>query len=105
MKIFKIADNTITLYRGVNVSNKNGHYYSVDKEFARQFTQSGRDFEIITIKMNLSDIYIRDPLPLATDEDSFDQGMKEAKEKGFKAFMLDEGNGLPDSVPNSVYKF
>jgi len=98
MKILKIASNLITLYRGISSHNRKGSYYSIDKEFARLFTQSGRDKEIETVRINDSDIYKKEPLPLATNENSFDEGLKEAIKLGFKAFMLDEGIGQPNSV-------
>ena len=52
MNWYKKASKEITLYRGEHSTNKNGHYYSLDKEFARQFTQSGQDKEIITRRIN-----------------------------------------------------
>lgn len=98
MKIYRIA-GLIKLYRGINISNKKyNSYYSTDKEWARQFTQSGRDSEIVTINFNSDDIYVKEPLPHATSDIEFDEAMEEAKEKGLKAFMLDEGIGEPRSV-------
>lgn len=97
MKIYRIA-KLITLYRGNNAYNKGGRYYTTDKEWARQFTQSGRDSEIVSIHYNPDNIYAKIPMPHATSEKEFDEAMKEAIEKGFKAFMLDEGMGQPHSV-------
>ena len=88
----------VIMYRGLSVYNENGNYYTPDKEWARQFTQSGQDKEIISVKITESRIYIADELPRAYDEQSFDDGLKEAKEKGFGAFLLDEGNNEPPSV-------
>lgn len=44
---------TILIYRGESVHNKaggplGGKFFSTDREWARQFTQTGRDSEVIT---------------------------------------------------------
>jgi hypothetical protein len=107
MRIYRIAKvvpqwqkigGDVILYRGLSAYNKNGNYYTPVKEWARQFTQSGQDKEVITVKIPEGSIYIAEELPKAYDENSFDNGLKEAKENGFKAFVLDEGNGEPQSV-------
>ena len=97
ISMYKIA-SLIKLYRGNNAYNKGGRYYSLSKEWARQFTQSGRDSEIVMIHYNSDKIYVKNPLPQAVSEKEFDEAMEEAKEKGFKAFMLDEGINEPHSV-------
>jgi len=93
-----MVSDLIQLYRGTSSYNKGGRYYSTDREWSRQFTQSGRESEIVSIKISAKDIYVKEPLPLAVDEDSFDEGMKEAIDGGFRAFLLDEGVGEPRSV-------
>jgi len=102
MNWYKKASKEITLYRGEHSTNKNGHYYSLDKEFARQFTQSGQDKEIITRKINPSLIYDArnegKPLPDANNEQDFTSALIKAKELGFQGFRLTEGMNQPDSV-------
>ncbi len=102
MKIFRIAQGFITLYRGENTTNRGGSnigkYYSTDKEWAKQFTQTGQVNEVKSIQIPKSSIYIKDPLPLATEEQEFDECWAYAKQNGYKAFMVNEGVGEPNSV-------
>ena len=92
----------ISIYRGENSSNKNGHYYSIDKNFAAQFTQTGQIKEVITKKIDLSLIYDSrkegKPLPSANNENEFDNAMARAKELGLVGFRLTEGVNQPDSI-------
>lgn len=88
----------ITLYQGQNVHNNGSKYYTPEKEWARQFTQSGQDKEIKTITFPEDAIYKKNPLPFATSDKDFDTVLSEAKVKGFRAFWLDEGVGEPNSV-------
>ena len=101
MNWYKLAKQ-ITLYRGEYYGNKGGGYYSTDKEFARQFTQSGQDHEIITRRIDLNAIYDARKegklLPEATNENDFDNGMARAKELGLIGFRLSEGLNQPDSI-------
>ena len=101
MNWYKIAKQ-ITLYRGEYSGNKGGGYYSTNKEFAKQFTQSGQDKEIITKHIDPKFIYDArtegKPLPSATNENEFDNAIIRAKELGLYAFRLTEGNNQPDSV-------
>ena len=94
----------ITIYRGESSHNiKNGGFYSEDKEFAMQFTQSYRDSEIRTRKIKTSDIYIPNPPVYAGDEDAKDNAIKEARSKGFKAVKLSEHKGVDDEC--SIFVF
>ena len=90
----------IQLFRGEMVSGQKGNYYSPDKEWARQFTQSGRDNEIKSIAIDQSSIYKKNPLPKAYGYDDNDLGIaiQEAKQKGFRSLWVDEGQGQPNSV-------
>jgi len=97
MKIFRIAQN-ITVYRGEGSYNKGGNYFTTDREWARQFTQSGRDFEIQSFLIPSEAIYTAFELPKAYDEASFDKGIFEAQENGFSSFWVDEGSGQPNSI-------
>lgn len=97
MKIFRIA-STIPIYQGQSVHNKGSKFYTTDKEWARQFTQSGQDKEIKQFSIDSTLIYKKEPLPLATNEESLTQGIQEAHDKGFKALWVDEGINEPNSI-------
>ncbi len=93
------APKDITLYRGVARHQTGKNYYSPDKEFARQFTQSGLDSEIKTIKISPNEIYRPKELPDATRLSDIDLSIiQEAKNKGYKGVWMDEGLGQPESV-------
>lgn len=95
MKIYKMASK-ITLYRGENAYNKGGHFWTTDKEWARQFTHSGMDFEIKKRTYSTDWIYTPDPLPYGGDD--FSEAIEEAINKGYGAIWLSEGSGQPNSV-------
>jgi len=97
---FKIAAATLTLYRGVSQHNegRGGKFYTKDKEWARQFTQSGLDKEIISATIALNAIYRPEELPYGGDPDAIDQAVLAAREAGCKALWCDEGQGEPPSV-------
>lgn len=97
MKIFKIA-KSIRLYRGESQYNKGGHYWTTDKEWARQFTQSGRPSEVRSMTFPVEMIFRNDPLPFATNATELDTTEQLALEKGFNAFWVNEGSGQPESV-------
>ena len=103
MNWFKKA-NKIILYRGELFSGKKGNYFTPDKEFARQFTRSGRDNEIRQLVLDDSKIYRKSPLPSAYGNDApgekndIDIAIEEAKRNGFNAIWVDEGQGQPNSV-------
>ena len=88
----------ITLYQGTSSYNKGSRFYTPDRKWARQFTQSGRDFEIKMVTMSDSTIYRPDPLPEATSATAIDVATEEARSKGFSAVWVDEGTGQPNSV-------
>ena len=90
----------IQLYRGLSAYNKSSGsgYFTTEKEWARQFTQSGRDSEIMTATISADRIYRQDPLPQAVDQDQVDETVATAKSKGFAALWVDEGVGEPNSV-------
>ena len=99
MKIFlEWLDNLITIYRGTSVHNKNGRYWTTNKEWARQFTQSGQDSEILTAKIDPTKIFKPDPLPNATDENELNQAVQTARNQGFLAVWVNEGLNEPNSV-------
>lgn len=93
----------IAIYRGEYSGNKGGKFWTTDPEFARQFTQSGLDREIMTRKIYLSDIYLGSADVYAGDPDAIDAEIAKvrAEEDDYKAVLLDEG---PDQ-PKSIYVF
>jgi len=105
MNWYKLA-SIISIYRGENVSSQNRGkiigYYSVDREFARQFTQTGQDKEVKERKIDLNAIYDArqegKPLPSANNEADFENAMRRAAELGYSAFRLTEGPNQPDSI-------
>lgn len=96
---FDSSDNIITLYRGHGYNTGN-NYYSPSKEFAMEFTRSGRESEITKISANKDRIYRHDPLPRGYGEEdpNFDLAISEATKLGLNAMWVDEGFEQPDSV-------
>ena len=94
----KVYKGIIKLYRGVG-HNEGNNFYSPDKNFALQFTHSGRESELITRTINASKIYKHNPLPRGYGEDfNFDKAIKIALSKGLNAIWVDEGINEPNSV-------
>lgn len=87
----------IRVYRGEYSGNRGGRFWTQDKEFARQFTQSGQDREILVRYMHTSDIKDCSHV-YAGDPDVVDAEMEIAKEEGYKALLLNEGRGEPNSI-------
>lgn len=96
----KIVEGAITLYRGVNPYQTKGHlFWTTDREWARQFTNSGLDKEIKTRKIPESKIYRPEVLPKAFGMDDSDIAIiKQAQSAGYPAIWMDEGSGQPKSV-------
>jgi hypothetical protein len=92
------ARNVLTVYRGEYSGNKGGNFWTEDKEFARQFTQSGQDREILVRYMRPSDIDNRWADTYAGDEAGVDAALAAAKEDDYKAVRLSEGQGEPPSI-------
>ena len=88
---------TEKLYRGMATGGQ-GHYYSPDKEWARQFTQSGQDHEIQERHVKTDDIHEPDEPIEANDVEGVDKAISDAKTAGKKAVRLSEGKEQPDSV-------
>jgi len=91
----------IKVYRGVSEYNKKyDNFWTTDKEWARQFTQSGLDKEIKQRTINTSVIMKREnaPLPNACNDKDFDQAIKDAEFGKFDAFWINEGQGEPPSI-------
>ena len=85
------------LYRGMNGGGM-GHYWSLDREWARQFTFSGLDSEIREIMVDSDMILIMKPLPSANSEDEITMGIEKATRGGYEGFMVSEGMGQPNSI-------
>jgi len=88
----------LPIFQGRNMHNRNSHFFTIDKEWARQFTQSGQEDEIFIAKINVTTIYRHEPLPEATNAKQLDEVEKIAKKRGFPAFWVDEGVDQPPSV-------
>lgn len=82
---------TETLYRGVGGDSGGGNYFTPDREFARNFTRSGRDSEIISMDMPRGAIYEPGTLPRATSEPELTAAINEARERGLNAVRVSEG--------------
>lgn len=91
-------ENLMTVYRGTTAYSGGGHYWSTDREWARQFTQSGRDDEIKSKVIDMRTILVLSPLPSANDEGDIDNALKKAGESGYKGIMVSEGRGQPNSI-------
>lgn len=88
----------LTVYRGEYHGNRGGSFWTEDREFARQFTQSGRDHEIIVRYMFPGDIYKKSADIYAGNDAAVDAAVEEAKANDYKALMLNEGPGQPHSI-------
>lgn len=95
----KIPKGYITLYRGIGY-NEGNNYYSPSKEFALNFTRTGRESELKKRKIHTSKIYRHDPLPrgYGLEDENFEKAIKIAKRNGQVAIWVDEGINQPDSV-------
>lgn len=85
-------------YRGEFSGNRGGKYYSTSRGFAREFTQTGRDEEVTTIRLKTKDILTKSELPYAGDADAVDAAVNEARVGNYRAVRLSEGQGQPDSI-------
>lgn len=95
----KEYSGVITLYRGHGYS-EGENYYSPSKDFAMEFTLSGRESELTTVRVNTKRIYKHDPLPrgYGREDDNFDKAIEIAKGLGMNAIWVDEGFDQPNSV-------
>src|SRR5690554_890539 len=100
IKLSEMIDSgkMLTIYRGISVHNRDGNYFTTDPEWARQFTQSGQDKEILQADIDPRMIYRPNPLPHAVDEDEVNASIETAKAKGFAAVWIDEGTREPNSI-------
>lgn len=95
------ARGELVLYRGESVHNRGGHYFSSNRQWAAQFTQTGQLHEVQTFVILPGAVWWSAPLPHATSETEFDAALAAAKQHGKQAFVVDEGTG----EPNSMYVF
>lgn len=93
-----LNESMIPIYQGRSSYNRGTRYWTTDREWARQFTQSGRDTEIKASKIDSDKIYKMDPLPSASSEADFDRAIALAKQNGFGAVWFDEGTREPNSI-------
>jgi hypothetical protein len=98
-----LTEGWLQLFRGEYIGNRGGGYYTQDREYARQFTQSGRDREIKVRWIHSSDVY-QPPEPILAAavtperEQAWDAAIVEAERRGYKAIQVKEGHGEPDSI-------
>lgn len=99
-KIRESISETLTIYQGRSVYNKNSKYFTTNKEWAQQFTQSGRENEITIAQIDPKVIYGDAPLPQATNEKMLEKTIEvaKAKNKDYKAIWVDEGIREPRSI-------
>jgi hypothetical protein len=90
-----LTEKIIPIFRGESVHNKGGNFWTTDKNFAREFTQSGLDREILKREIDTDQIYKANPLPQATSENEQDTAEAYAKANGYKAYWMDEGPYAP----------
>jgi hypothetical protein len=95
------ASKKIKIHRGEYTGNKGGVFWTEDKEFARNFTQSGQDKEIRTRYIEPSAIDESAATTFAGDEGGVTKALAHAKKNGFKALRLNEG----ENEPLSLYVF
>jgi hypothetical protein len=57
MRLYEIERKVLTIYRGEYSGNKHGKFWTQDFEFAKQFTQSGLDKEVLARYIFPGDIY------------------------------------------------
>ena len=88
----------LTIYRGEYVGNRGGFFWTEDRDFARQFTQSGQDREVLVRYIFPGDIYTQSSNVYAGDEAGVDAALSAAKADGYKAIKLSEGPGEPHSL-------
>lgn len=86
------------IYQGRSAYNKGSKYWSTDREWTRQFTQSGLDKEIAVSRIDPKKIYKKNPLPSATNAIEIEEAIEEARKKGYLAIWLDEGVNEPNSI-------
>jgi hypothetical protein len=87
----------IPIFRGEYSGNKGGNFYSSDREWSRQFTQSGQDKEIISAFLDEGDVFVPPAPVYAGNPDAVDAAIAEARAQGKRAVKLSEGAGEPDS--------
>jgi uncharacterized Zn-binding protein involved in type VI secretion len=92
------AGGKLMLYRGESVHNKGGNFYTPDAEWARQFTQSGQQKEVLQRQLPSGAVYDPPKPVYAGDPDAVDAVLAEARRGGFSAVRLSEGPGEPPSV-------
>jgi hypothetical protein len=88
----------LTVYRGECTGNRGGFFWTEDRKFARQFTQSGQHHEILVRYLFPGDIFKQSADVYAGDEAGVDAALETAKQAGYKAILLSEGPGQPHSI-------
>ncbi len=92
------AKGYLPIFRGESSYNRGGNFYTPDREWARQFTQSGQDSEVLRHAIRARDVFDPPSEVYAGDPDAVDAAIASARKGGFKAVRLSEGAGQPPSV-------
>jgi hypothetical protein len=104
----KGATSSLPIYRGqYRGTEPSGNFFSEDHEFAKQFTRSGLDEQVITRHIDPAAIY-HPPEPVyAGDEEAVDAAIAEAKRQGLRAVRLSEARGSApgEKEPASLFVF
>jgi len=74
------------------------NYYSTDFDFARDFTPSGLDNEVMKKVLMPSDIFKSKELPFAWNVKDIDNAVAQAKKQWKKAILVSEWNWQPNSI-------
>ncbi len=95
----KQSSEFVTLHRGNSSSPGTANYYSTSRDFAREFTQSGQDSEISSVRVPTNRIMdLGEKTPEATDTKAIAKAKAQAKANGAAGFYVDEGANQPKSV-------
>lgn len=95
---FTESGEMLTVYRGESVHNRGGNFYSPDAEWARQFTQSGRQEEVLKRQIPANAVYDPPKPVYAGNPEAVDVAIAEARAAGKHAVRLSEGDGEPQSI-------
>ncbi len=86
-----------TIFRGTSTATTGRNFFSTSKDFAREFTQSGKASEVVSVKIPKDDIF-NAPNVFAGNPKAVDAATKTARQQGKKAVRLSEGRGQPQSI-------
>lgn len=98
----RLPSDAIEIFRGESSYNRSGSaegvFYTPNAEWARQFTQSGLENEVVRRHIRESDVYNPPEAIYAGNTEAVDVAIAAARKDGKKAVRLSEGQGEPPSV-------